>query len=159
MNTTNWNLAPKGADSIKVNPANVLRWFKGNSKYMHGIGFTDGFNNNSEWVTVATRPTEQKKTVEDSSQQSSSEEKQWTHKDAFGDPCQLLVENPDITGFVIILRQSGHYTKVAADSVKPLKPKLLSKKEYGLLAKYASHLYVTPSEFDQYISENYEVAE
>lgn len=58
-----WNLAPEGADSLKMNSKNVVRFFKGNLRYVDGA-FISGFNNNCEWKTIATRPT-QTKTVAD----------------------------------------------------------------------------------------------
>lgn len=67
------------------------------------------------------RPT-QTKTVADSSQSSCSEGEKWTHIDAFGDPCRILIEEKDNLGYVVILRQSGHYATPAASSLKPIKP-------------------------------------
>lgn len=58
----NWDLAPEGADSLKMNEARIIRFFKGNLKFV-GNKFVDGFNDNNDWKTIATRP--QTKTVAD----------------------------------------------------------------------------------------------
>lgn len=50
------------------------------------------------------------------------EGEKWTHIDAFGDPCRILIEEKDNLGYVVILRQSGHYATPAASSLKPIKP-------------------------------------
>lgn len=64
MNEIDWSKAPEGADSLKINNAGVIRFFNGNLKYDPERGYNDGFNNYSEWKTIATRPTE-RKTVKD----------------------------------------------------------------------------------------------
>ena len=80
-----------------------------------------------------SRPT-QTKTVAESSQKSCLEEgEKWTHTDAFGDPCRILIDEPDSNGRIIIFRQDGWYAPVAASSVKPIKPALTKAEAWDRL--------------------------
>tara|TARA_R110002033_G_C3897243_1_gene239787 strand:- start:18082 stop:18687 length:606 start_codon:yes stop_codon:yes gene_type:complete len=60
-------------------------------------------------------------------------EPEWTHTDAFGDPCRVLIDEPDSMGQVIILRQDGWYSTVAASSLKPIKPTITKAAEDALV--------------------------
>lgn len=114
-----WSLAPEGAESIGLDDfGGYLRWFNGEGQAWLGEGWGVSYAN---YEVVATRSA-QTKTVEDSSQTSCSESEKWTHIDAYGDPCRILIEEKDALGYVVILRQSGHYATPAASSLKPIKP-------------------------------------
>jgi hypothetical protein len=119
MMDINWDLAPEDADSLKMNSRYFVRFFKGNLKYVDGI-FTSGFNENTEWKTIATRTT--KKTVADE-----QEDEKWTHTTLLG-RCRVLIDTPDKYGYVVIERESGSYSSVYPENLKPIKPTLTKAK-------------------------------
>lgn len=153
-----WSLAPEGADSIKANPANVLRWFKGNLKYVETGGFVDGFNNNCEWKTIATRP-KQTKTVADAVEQEQphfkatrenlekiakdaqgdfveveQESEKWTHE-LWGDKAYIKVGEPDCDGYLVVVTEGDGYNLAKMEDLKPIKP-TISESEMMERIKY-----------------------
>lgn len=94
-----------------------------------------------------------KKTIVDAVEQ---EGERWTHIDAFGDPCRLLIEEKDNSGYVVILRQSGVYAIPALSSLKPIKP-TISEAEAELIRKACENFSIPTQMANQYISETYDV--
>lgn len=80
----------------------------------------------------------------------------WTHRTNAGELCKIHVKEPDVNGVIIVINERGEYLRHNSDSLKPIKP-TISEKEYKLLAEYSHYLNCTPAEFDQYISETYDV--
>lgn len=119
------------------------------------------------WGLVCTREEFEAYVKEqESSQQSCSEGEKWTHGiPPSGIYCRVLHKGEVVNCYLIgrddmgafVYRIDGDYYATASETnFRPIKP-TISTKEYDMLAKYASHLNVNPSEFDQYISETYEV--
>ena len=75
----------------------------------------------------------------------------WTHEDG-GSKCRVIASYRNMSW---IEWKSGELYVVRNDCLKPIKP-TISTKEYDMLAKYAASLNVDPSEFEQYMSDNYE---
>lgn len=48
------------------------------------------------------------------------QEQEWTHLDALGEPCRMLIGEPDSMGKVVIFRQDGWYSPVALNSLTPI---------------------------------------
>lgn len=111
--------------------------------YPDGFEFVDG-----RGYFVCTREELEAYSKERKAKQAGDE---WTHKDAFGGPCRVLIDEPDAYGNVVIFRGDGWYATVAASSLKPIKPKL-TKKEYDACAVLADYFKIDPSDFDEYMS-------
>lgn len=130
MNKINWKLAPEGAIGVAQRGQQLA--FVDNDRNI----FLDGhWGISMGWDLVAKRPTfaesitktpqlEQTKTAEGDFVEVNEQESEpeWTHIDAFGNPCSILIDEPDSMGKVVILRQDGWYSPVARGSLKPIKP-------------------------------------
>ena len=131
MSEVNWD------DNARASDKEIYRW--ANLKHRAGCSAdTDKFFSELD----ITSPT-QTKTVEDAVEK---ESEKWTHIDAFGDPCRILIEEKDNLGYVVILRQSGHYATPAASSLKPIKPKITKSQAWD-------KLFVTGLNIDDIVSQ------
>lgn len=61
---------------------------------------------------------------------------QWTHTTNSGYLCKILVTDPDVNGYIIVLTSDGEYMRHAASSLKPIKP-AITKEQHEFLCKFS----------------------
>lgn len=105
---TVWEQAPEGADAIGTQKK-FIAFTKDNHKSYWNPQSRQWQYSALPFETLMVKPKVNPK---------------WTHTDAMGVPCKLLVEKPDSEGYVIIEREDGIYANAKPDKLKKRQPQI-----------------------------------
>lgn len=147
MSEINWDLAPEGAERL-VQTSSYVTWSKASELWnYHDACWRES---TAPWRAIATRPSEQAKTVAD-------EGEKWTHVTAEDEECKIVVSKQDKFGCVVILKKDWGYSEYALSKLEPIKPKMtedamkaVERFAYSLMDKDSYDLVSEVNSFREY---------
>lgn len=123
-----WKHAPDGATAIKRTEQGKMFFENSRGEYYHGTWkkpFCD------KWTIIATRPTEQTKTVADE-----QEGEKWTHI-YLDEKAYVKVSEPDCDGYILVVTEGDGYNLARLDDLELIKPKLTESAMLSRIAELA----------------------